>query len=50
MLMLVHIFYTFMKMIFLTMLLLIAFSLAFYMAFYDPSEAFAVSFHLKITQ
>lgn len=42
MLMFVHIFYTFCKMIILTSLLIFAFSLAFYMTFFDPSDNFAV--------
>ena len=40
--MFLNIFYTFCKMIFLTMLLLCAFALAFYMSFYDPSKNFEV--------
>ena len=41
--MFVHIFYTFCKMIILTALLIFAFSLAFYMAFFDPRPEFLVS-------
>ena len=41
-LMFVHIFYTFCKAISLTLLLIFAFSFAFYMTFYDPSENFLV--------
>ena len=46
MLMFVNIFKTFCKVIVLTLILIIAFSLAFYMAFDDPSFNFAVSFIL----
>ena len=41
--MFVDIFYTFLKMIILSFLLVIAFSLAFYMAFFEPGEEFEVS-------
>ena len=40
--MFVHMFYTFCKAIILTMLLIFAFSFAFYMAFYDPADNFLV--------
>ena len=45
--MFVDIFYTFLKMIVLSFLLVIAFSLAFYMAFFEPGEQFEVSITLS---
>ena len=42
--MFMNIFYTFCKVIIFTLMLIIAFSLAFYMTFFDPSPNFAVSF------
>jgi hypothetical protein len=42
-LMYVHIWYTFCKILFLTILLIFSFSFALYMAFYDPTGNFVVS-------
>ena len=48
--MFLNIFYTFCKMIILTMLLILAFSLAFFMAFSDPSMEFAVRMLMVYTE